>query len=407
LLIDALDECTIDRLELLRFIAMQSSSSSRLKRIVSSRNWLEIEKCLETAASKLLLSLELDAQSISAAVRTFINIKVSRLAEEERYDEQTRKVMSKYLSANANDTFLWVALVCQHLKGIAKRHVMKKLKSIPLGLTPFYERMLSGISESEDAEICRCVLATTAILLRPVVIQELIAIVKPLEDFADDPETVREIVELCGSFLTIKEETVYFVHQSAQDFLLANANDEIFPYGIDIAHQEICRRSLSVLSRQLHRDMYKLEAPDAFIDDAQPPDPDPLVALRYPCVYWIDHLRNSKSTFQVSHAGSNLVIDEAMLFVKERYLYWLESLGLRRSTTKGVLAMKALSSLAEVWNHHLPSCSSYSTERLTQKGDIGQARSYRPFKRRTSVFHSQQKCHRALPTPDIRFGSPF
>ncbi|CAN9432099.1 unnamed protein product [Alternaria alternata] len=351
LLIDALDECTIDRSRLLRFIAIHSSSSSRLKWIVSSRNWPEIERCLESAAGKLLLSLELNAQSISAAVKTFIDTKVSRLAEEERYDEQIWNVMSEYLSANANDTFLWVALVCQHLKGIAKRHVMKKLKSIPPGLEPFYKRMMNGISESEDAETCGCVLATTAILFRPVVIEELVAIVEPLKEFVDDPETVLEIIELYGCFLTVRENTVYYVHQSAQDFLLADAKNEIFPNGIDVVHQGIFRNSLEVLSSQLHRDMYKLKAPGAAIDFAQSPSPDPLAALRYSCVYWIDHVCNSKAIFQDSHAGSNVVGEEITIFIKEKYLYWLEALSLCKSTTKCVTAMKALLSLAEVWHH--------------------------------------------------------
>jgi hypothetical protein len=357
LLIDGLDECTFDRSKLLRFIAMQSSSSSRLKWIVSSRNWPEIERSLESAADKVLLSLELNARSISAAVKTFIDNKVSRLVEEEGYDEQIRNVMSDYLSANANNTFLWVALVCQHLEGTAKRHVIRKLKSIPLGLKPFYERMMSGIRESEDAETCRCVLATTAILFRPVVIQELIAIVEPLKEFADHLETVREIIQLCGSFLIMEEDTVYFVHQSAQDFLLADAKDEIFPDTIDIAHQEICRSSLAVLSSQLHRDMYNLKVPGASIDLAQSPDPDPLASLRYSCVYWIDHLCSSKSQFQASHVRNNLIRDEIMLFLRGKYLYWTEGLSLCKSTTKGLLAMKALSSLAEVRHLNLSSCS--------------------------------------------------
>ena len=352
LLIDALDECTTDLSKLLRFIAVQSSSSSRLKWIVSSRSWPEIERCLESAAGKLLLSLERNAQSLTAAVKTFINIKVSQLADEERYDEQIQNVMSEYLSANANDTFLWVALVCQHLKGIAKRHVMKKLKSIPLGLTPFYERMLSSISESEDAEICRCVLATTAILLRPVVIQELIAIIEPLKDFADDPETVRELVEHSGSFLTMKEDTVYFVHQSAQDFLLVDAKDEMFPNGIRVANQHIVQRSLAVLSSQLHKDMYNMEAPGASIDITQLSNPDPLAALRYSCVYWVDHLMESRSISQDTHAGTNLITEKVMAFLRERFLYWLEALGLCKCTAKGLLAMRTLSTLAEVWHNH-------------------------------------------------------
>ena len=55
-------------------------------------------------------------------------------------------------------------------------------------------------------------LALAAILYRPVTIPELIALVQPLEDLADDLELVREIVSLCGSFLTLREDTVYFVH---------------------------------------------------------------------------------------------------------------------------------------------------------------------------------------------------
>jgi hypothetical protein len=146
---------------------------------------------------------------------------------------------------------------------------------------------------------------------------------------------------------------VYFVHQSAQDFLIVDAKDKMFPYGIDISHQGIFRRSLAVLSSQLHRDMYKLKAPGISVNTAQPPSPDPLASLRYSCIYWIDHLCKSQSTIQASHAGRTLFTDEIMLFMKERYIYWLEGLSLCKSTTKGVLAMKALFSLAEVWNDHL------------------------------------------------------
>ena len=68
LIIDALDECVTDLLKLLDFITKQSSASSRVKWIVSSRNWLEIEGRLEQAGYKLRLSLELNAASVSTAV---------------------------------------------------------------------------------------------------------------------------------------------------------------------------------------------------------------------------------------------------------------------------------------------------------------------------------------------------
>jgi hypothetical protein len=81
LVIDALDECVTDLSMLLNFIATQSSVSSRVKWIVSSRNWPDIEEQLERAGHKVRLSLELNAESVAAAVRVFIHYKVGKLAE--------------------------------------------------------------------------------------------------------------------------------------------------------------------------------------------------------------------------------------------------------------------------------------------------------------------------------------
>jgi hypothetical protein len=87
--IDALDECVNNLPKLLNFIAKQSSASSRIKWIVSSRNLPDIEEQLEQAGHKVRLSLELNADSVSAAVSVFIQHKVSQLAQQKKYDKQT------------------------------------------------------------------------------------------------------------------------------------------------------------------------------------------------------------------------------------------------------------------------------------------------------------------------------
>ncbi|KAI0616476.1 HET-domain-containing protein [Pyrenophora tritici-repentis] len=75
LVIDALDECVTDLPKLLDFVAKQSSVSSRVKWIVSSRNWPDIEAQLERAGHKVRLSLELNAESVAASVAVFIQQK--------------------------------------------------------------------------------------------------------------------------------------------------------------------------------------------------------------------------------------------------------------------------------------------------------------------------------------------
>ena len=256
LIVDALDECVTDRSKLIESIAKQSSASHHVKWVVSSRNWSDIETQLERAGDKIRLNLELDAKSVGAAVNIFIHQKVDQLTKEKQWKAETQHAVLQHLTSNANDTFLWVALVCQDLKVTANRHVQKRLASFPPGLEALYKQMMHQMNETDDAKVCRQVLAATAGLYRPVTIPELVALVEQLKDFVDDFESMREIGSLCGSFLTIRKDIVYFVHQSAKDFLFAKAFNEIFPDGAEEAHHAIFSRSLAMLSRTLQRDRY-------------------------------------------------------------------------------------------------------------------------------------------------------
>ncbi|KAF2022866.1 HET-domain-containing protein, partial [Setomelanomma holmii] len=338
LIIDALDECVTDLPKLLAFIAKQSSASSRVKWIVSSRNWPDIEEQIEQAEHKTRLSLELNAKSVATAVKAFIQQKVCQLAQEKLYTSETQDAVLQHLTSNANDTFLWVALVCQELQQTKNRHVLKKLAMFPPGLDDLYKRMIQQMNESDDADTCRSVLASIAVFYQPVTIPELVALVKQLEEVGND---VKEIIDLCGSFLTVREDTVYFVHQSAKDFLLAKASNEVFPNGIESIHWAIFSTSLARLSGTLRRDMYSLKAPGCAIETVEAPQADPLALSRYPCVYWIDHLHDSKPQ---SSANSNADFQMIALynFLKKKFLYWLEGLSLCKSIEEGVLSITKL-----------------------------------------------------------------
>jgi hypothetical protein len=347
LTIDALDECVTDLPKVLEFVAQQSSASPRVKWIVSSRNWPNIKAQLERAGHKVNLSLELNAQSVAAAVDVFIRQKVDQLAQEKRYKAEVQHAVLQHLRSNANDTFLWVALVCQDLKTTPKWNVMKRLALFPPGLDSLYKRMIDQISESSSAEICLQVLALTAILYRPVAVPELVALVEQLEDL-DDLESVREIVSFCGSFLTLREDIVYFVHQSAKDFLFVKAYNEVFPNGTEGVHRTIFSRSLAILSRTLSRDMHSLEAPGYPIENIKLFRKDPLAVSRYPCIYWIDHLCDSKPESLANSVHDMHVADLVDEFLRRKYLYWLEGLSLCKSVGKGVVSMEKLWSLVQV-----------------------------------------------------------
>jgi hypothetical protein len=348
LIIDALDECVTNMPKLLDLIVKQSAVSSRVKWIVSSRNWPEIEEQLEQAGQKVRLSLELNAESVATGVSIFIQHKVSQLAQQKKYDKQTKDMVVKHLTSNSNDTYLWVGLVCQELQVTARRNVMKKLESFPPGLNALYEQMMHQISKTDDAELCKHVLASLALVYRPLTLREMIALVEQLNDTADISELL-EIIGLCGSFLTLREQTVYFVHQSAKDFLLAKAAEEVFPKGKECVMHSLLVRSLQIMTTTLGRDMYGLGAPGYTLDDdIEAPNPDPLISSRYSCIYWIDHLYDlilASSTTYADSLQDGGIIES---FLQSRFLYWLEALSLCKSMSKGVVSIGKLQKMVQV-----------------------------------------------------------
>ncbi|KAJ6201663.1 vegetative incompatibility protein HET-E-1 [Bipolaris maydis] len=335
-IVDALDECIVDLPKLLDFVAKQSSESDRVKWIVSSRNWPDIEAQLEGVGNKIKLSLELNADSIATAVGAFIEQKVNILATKKQYTRGLQLEVLQHLTSNANDTFLWVALVCQNLEKTPTRHVRKKLNQFPPGLDALYERMVSQISGLEDAEACLQVLALAAVSYRPITIPELVTLAEQVQENTDD---VEEIVAFCGSFLTLREGILYFVHQSAKDFLLTKAALQIFPDGAEAIHYLTFLRSMEVMSSRLHRDIYNLQEQGIANKDINIPVQDPLAPVRYSCAYWADHLRDSNSDWSNDNAERPKLIATIESFFKETFLYWIEALSLCRNVEQGIAAV--------------------------------------------------------------------
>ncbi len=75
---------------------------------------------------------------------------------------------------------------------------------------------------------------------------------------------------------------------------------------------------------------------------AAPPKPNPLAAARYSCVYWVDHLLKANNDKDIQDGG------HIHLFLRQKYLYWLEALSLLGSMSHGVLSMSKLCSLLQV-----------------------------------------------------------
>jgi hypothetical protein len=346
LVIDALDECITDLPFLLDLLVQGSSTHSHVKWIVSSRNWPDIEERLDTATQTAPISLELNEASVSDAVRKFIQYKVDQLSKVKKYKDELRDIVCGHLLGNSQGTFLWVALACQNLNRTPRRHVLKKLKELPPGLDALYGRMIDQVRKSEDAELCKRILAVMSIVYRPIALPELTALVGTPDDLSDDEEILLEIIATCGSFLTLHEDVIVFVHQSAKEFLLEMAQGELFPKDREAEHCAIFSRSLQSLFKTLRRNIFDMEIVGMAIEEVRQPSPDPLAAVKYACLYWVDHLRAGWCDDDKNRDSRNG--EYLCSFLRQKYLHWLEALSILRSLSQGIKAMLKLEELLQV-----------------------------------------------------------
>ncbi|RAQ99594.1 HET-D protein [Stemphylium lycopersici] len=364
LVVDALDECVVDLPKLLDLIVRTSKSSPCVKWLVSSRNENHIEERLKSIGDEAKLSLELkhNAEQVARAVDAYIDYKLSCLESLEEAD--LRKQVRDELHQKANGTFLWVALVMQELEKPESWDPLAVVKEAPAGLHQLYDRMMEQIQRlsASNLEICRSLLCITAVAYRPLYLAEMGSLCRSTGRATIIAENVRKIAAMCGSFLTVRNEQVYLVHQSAKDYLSDKMQATVLPSQCEM-HYSLFAKSLELLFSTLKRDMYNLVKPGCSIDEVRVPDPDPLATARYSCVYWVDHLCESKPKSLERSIGSLQAADVVDEFIRKRYLYWLEGLSLCKSVGRGLVLMDKLWSLVQT--HDDSSCTTKGRLRVT------------------------------------------
>ncbi|RBA17552.1 hypothetical protein FPRO05_11267 [Fusarium proliferatum] len=226
IVIDALDECTKDNKKLLDLIVdFCASKESRVRWIVSSRNWVEFEDAFVkkvVAPQRVIVSLEDNEEakeSINNAVDAFIECKVGEL---ERIKETKLEAeVHNILAERSSSTFLWVALACQRFlsSDIDDWQILDTLKGFPSGLKDLYRRMMQEVKDSGHASQCRDIVAV-ATLQRPLSLGELSSSAHSLFQHSNRLDILKKQVLRCKGFLVVTEDVVSFMHQSAKDFLL-------------------------------------------------------------------------------------------------------------------------------------------------------------------------------------------
>ncbi|KAF3391660.1 hypothetical protein F1880_007668 [Penicillium rolfsii] len=282
LVIDAMDECTESDFEnlvqnLKSLLSSDQMGQSHLKCLLTSRPYEQIlskfNSLLRTFPN-IHIPGEKESQKISQEVSSVIRYRVDQLAEEKKLSSEVKCHLIAQLLKIPHRTYLWVYLIFDEMNatGFTKTAtgVNSAIGTLPKTINDAYEQILS---KSKEPLLARRALSMILAASRPLSLSEMnIAVnIQPksqsiheldLEVGRDFEQSLRR---WCGLFVSIHHGKIYFLHQTAREFLLANlASPTPVPSGLQWHHSITIRQAHTVLAEACVRYL------DFFNSDVEP-----------------------------------------------------------------------------------------------------------------------------------------
>ncbi|KFY36599.1 hypothetical protein V495_07752 [Pseudogymnoascus sp. VKM F-4514 (FW-929)] len=324
-IVDALDECQDDAMaDFLKLIVRTGlDQPSKIKWLLTSRPLDSAERELLAGPDQVELSLELNQKQLSKVVKTFIASKVIELDRRQHYGLALRQKVESELAAKAEDTMLWVSLVCRRLESVHRDMALTTIQDLPPDLPDFYRRVFNQLNEGESAVVKGCMRLLKAMMLayRPLNVAE----VGSVTGLSEQLLAIEVWVDRCASFVKRRGTEIEFVHQSARDYLAGKDGQSIFDSSEHYGHGEIALNCISHLTKRLKVNLVGLSQPDSTRESI---DKNALavVSVDYAASFWVQHLDLVKETTLIQNALTEQ--GEVGTFLRTKFLEWLECLSL-------------------------------------------------------------------------------
>lgn len=267
LVLDALDEC--DELELASLIKnleslFHSRQLSKPKVLLTCRPYQQIISKLHGLFRNfpnIHIPGEEESEVISQEVDSVIQHRINQLS----LSPKIKNCLEEKLREIPHRTYLWVHLIFDHIQRGDFKQTLKGaellIQKLPRNINDAYERILNR-SKEEQEPIVRKALGIILAACRPLTLSEMNVAMSIDDALADDTAEIAHSLDLedesdfksrlrswCGLFISIHQGRVYFLHQTAREFLLA-----------DPASATLIERQWhhSITIRQAHRLLAKL-----------------------------------------------------------------------------------------------------------------------------------------------------
>ncbi|KAL9637041.1 MAG: hypothetical protein Q9204_002025 [Flavoplaca sp. TL-2023a] len=226
IIIDAADEC--NDIDILIPGLIELSHGGHVKVVLTSRREPDLVRILEDT-----LSLEVGPDDIRQDIGSYLEFQVSQSSILSH--PRVRHRIVRLLNLRSKGMFLWVALMIKELEARSTiEELDDALDSLPDGLNDIYERILlrlhKSLKPSRKTFCCR-LLKWITLAKRPLRLAEVGEALRLQYEAAIDGQgfsqnllcSTRELELICGSLVTVKDQTIQLIHLSTKEFLMNSA----------------------------------------------------------------------------------------------------------------------------------------------------------------------------------------
>jgi ankyrin repeat domain-containing protein 50 len=238
--LDALDECEVSgRFDLInnlnRLYGYEvMAKNMKLKFLITSRPYLDIERRFKKLTAKyptIRLAGEEEIDSISSEIDLVIRARIEEIGFDMELDPSAKVYLEKELLKVTHRTYLWLKLIFELIYSRLDRtekRLREIISTIPHTVNEAYEEILNKIQEI-DQKRARKLLQIIVSAARPLDLREMnvaLAIEEGNTSIGDldlEPEATFQttVRNLCGLFVCVIDSKIYFIHQTAREFLIS------------------------------------------------------------------------------------------------------------------------------------------------------------------------------------------
>ena len=261
--LDALDECDghsrgelIDRLEELYC----RNHPSELKFFITGRPYNNLEARFRRFSDRpgyQHLNGDDKSEEIGKEINLYIDHWVQNFTE---YKDEDRCKISDFLKHKENRTYLWLHLTIDGIEQSSKRamDILDILRELSEELSDKYEKILDRSTEKDRTKILLQIVLSAEESL--TLDQANVAMALALRDKEIAlhteldlwPNFKAAVTELCGLFISIHDNKLFFIHQTAREFLLSSEHQNGWKGCLKMtdSHKQMLRSCLDYLLLQ-------------------------------------------------------------------------------------------------------------------------------------------------------------